>query len=380
MKFFPLIWAGLWHRPLRALFTLLSVVIAFVLFGSLRGLDAGFEKAVTDQHLDTLITDSRVPGGPPMPVSSLAQIEKIPGVTAATERATFIGWFQQPKNTIAIIAADTPEFFQLRPGLVVAPGGLEAMQTTRAGLLATPAMQQHFGWRIGDKIPFKSDIVRRDGSKDWTFDLVGTFDAAQSPGKVYLALINFNYFDDLRLTDQGTAERFLIRIADPRRSAETAAAVDRLFANSPHETRTRSEKEVAQSRLKQMGDIEFLTNAVVGSVLFTLLFVTGNTLRQSVRERTPEFAVLKTLGFSNGGVLLMVLTEAMLLCVLAAAIGMAIAAAVAPFAADSIGTVDVSRTVLIHGICVAAVLALVSAFLPAWGVWRLSVVDALAGR
>jgi putative ABC transport system permease protein len=380
MKFFSLIWAGLWHRPVRTLFTLVSVVIAFVLFGSLQGLNAGFDKAVADQHLDMLITDSRVPGGPPMPVSALSQIEKIPGVLAATERATFFGWFQQPKNTIAVIAADPAKFFALRPGLAVMKNGLNAMHATRAGMLATPAMKSQFGWKIGDRIPFKSSIPRRDGGTDWAFDLVGTFDVAESPGKVYLAVVNFNYFDDVRSTDRGTAERFLIRIADPHRSAETAAAIDRIFANSSHETRTRSEKEMAQSRLKQMGDVKFLTDAIVGSVLFTLLFVTGNTMRQSVRERMPEFAVLKTVGFSNGRVLLIVMAEALVLCVLAAVIGLGVAGAAAPLAKELIGNVDLSSAVFVNGMCVAIALALVSALVPALGVWRLSVIDALGGH
>lgn len=380
MRFFPLVWAGLWHRPVRTLFTLISVVIAFVLFGSLQGLNAGFDKAVADQNLDMLITDSRVPGGPPMPVSALAQVERIPGVLAATERATFFGWYQQPKNTVAVIATDPAKFFALRTGLKVSKRGLDAMRATRTGMLATPAMQSYFGWKVGHKIPFKSSVPRRDGSTDWVFDLVGTFDVTNSPGKIYLAVINFGYFDDVRTTDQGTAERFLIRIADPHRSAATAAAIDRIFENSPHETRTRSEKEIAQSALKQMGDVEFLTDAIVGAVLFTLLFVTGNTMRQSVRERAAEFAVLKTVGFSNRSVLFIVIAEAMALCVLAAVIGMGIADAAAPLVHDLIGSIDLSSAVFVNGLCVAILLALVSALVPALGVWRLSVVEALGGH
>jgi putative ABC transport system permease protein len=359
---------------------LVSVVIAFVLFGSLQGLNAGFDKAVADQHLDMLITDSRVPGGPPLPVSVLSQIENIPGVLAATERATLFGWYQQPKYTIAVIATDTAKFFPLRPGLVVMKGGRDAIRTTRDGMLVTPAMERLFGWKVGDRIPLKSAIRRRDGGTGWTFDLVGTFDVAGSPGKIYLAVINFKYFDDARATDQGTAERFLIRIADPHRSAATAAAIDNLFANSSHETRTRSEKEMAQSRLKQMGDVKFLTDAVVGSVLFTLLFVTGNTMRQSVRERTADFAVLKTVGFSNGRVLIIVIAEALVLCVLAAVIGLGIAGAAAPLAKELMGDVVLSRAVFVNGMCVAVALALVSASVPALGAWRLSVVDALGGH
>lgn len=380
MKFLPLVWTALWHRPARAVFTFLSVVAAFVLFGSLQGLNAGFDKAVVDQQLDTLITDSRVPGGPAMPVAALQDIENLPGVVLATQRATLIGWYQQPKNTIAVIAADVAKWFPIRPGLTVTAEQMNALLATRTGMLATPAMQSHFGWRVGDKIPLQSSLLKRDGSPHWTFDLVGTFDVADNPGKVYLAVVNYDYFDAERTSDIGTAERFLIRIADPSRSAQTARAIDSLFANSSHETRTRSEKEMAQSRLKQIGDIRFLTNAIVGSVLFTLLFVTGNTMRQSVRERTPEFGVLKALGYSDGMILLLVLAEALTLCVLAAMLGLGIALAAGPLLKEVVGTVEFSWRVIANGMFVAMLLALVSAVVPAWSLWRLSVIDALDGR
>ncbi|GFE79693.1 membrane protein [Steroidobacter agaridevorans] len=380
MKFLPLVWTALWHRPARTVFTLLSIVAAFVLFGSLQGLNAGFDKAVVDQQLDTLITDSRVPGGPAMPVAALREIEELPGVVLATQRATLIGWYQQPKNTVAVIAADAAKWFSIRPRLAVATEQMNALLATRTGMLATPALQSYYGWKIGDKIPLQTSLPKRDGSRSWTFDLVGTFDVSDNPGKAYLSVINYDYFDAERTSEIGTAERFLIRIADPNRSARTALAIDGLFANSSHQTRTRSEKEIAQSRLKQIGDIRFLTNAVVGSVLFTLLFVTGNTMRQSVRERTPEFGVLKALGSSDGGILLLVLAEALTLCVLAAMLGLGIALAAAPLLEEVIGVVEFSWRVIANGIFVAGLLALVSAVVPAWSIWRSSVVDALDRR
>jgi putative ABC transport system permease protein len=268
----------------------------------------------------------------------------------------------------------------MRPGLAVSKEQLNALLATRTGMLATPALQSYFGWKVGDKIPLQSSMPRRDGSVHWTFDLVGSFDVAENPGKAYLAVVNYDYFDAERTTDIGTAERFLIKIADPNRSAQTALAIDKLFANSSHETRTRSEKEMAQSRLKQIGDIKFLTNAIVGSVLFTLLFVTGNTMRQSTRERTPEFGVLKALGYSDTKIFMLVLAEALTLCVLAALLGLAIAAMAAPLLKDVIGVVQFSWPVIADGVCMAILLALVSAALPAWSVSRLSVVDAIGGR
>lgn len=380
MKYLPLIWAGLWRRPARSIFTLLSVVVAFFLFGILQGLNDGFDKALADQQLDRLITDRRVPGGPPMPISALEQIEKIPGVTRVAQRAALMGTYREPKNIVVLLATDPQRFFSVRPEFLIAPEQFAALQATRTGLVVTPALAQYFGWKVGDKISIRSQTLRRDGSDVWTFDIVGLFDSQDEPGKFYLSLMHYQYLDEARAQGQGEVERFIVRIADPGRSVATAAAIDRLFANSPHETRTRSEKEMALARMKQVGDTRFLTTAIVGAVLFTLLFLTANTMRQSVRDRTSEFGVLKSIGISEARILWLILAEAGVLCVIAAAMGLALAVAGAPLLRDTIGSSQMSALTVLTGIAVAAGVALVSAILPAWQIRRLSVVDALAAR
>lgn len=380
MKLLHLIWAGLWRSPARSAFTLLSIAVAFVLFGLLQGLNAGFDKAIREARLDGLTTNPRVPGGPPMPVSALERIERMPGVLTATQRTTFYGWWKEPKNLIALLATDPPKWFKVRPGFAIPEADRAAFMKTRMGMIATPAMLEVFGWKIGQRIPFKSQMLKQDGSGDWAFELVGTFDLTRKPNDITLAMIRFDYLDEARATDRGTADQFMIRLSDTHRSVQTALAIDRLFANSSHETRTRSDKEMAQSRLKQVGDIRFITNSVVGAVFFTLLFLTGNTMRQSIRERIPEFAVLKTIGFTDATVLAIVFAEAVVLCVLAAMVGLALAAVVAQFATDLIGPINVSPRVILGGVGTAVLIALVSATLPAWRVRQLRVVDALAGR
>ena len=380
VKYLPLIWAGLWRRPARSIFTLLSVAVAFFLFGILQGLNDGFDKALADQHLDRLITDRKVPGAPPMPISALEQIEKIPGVTRVAQRATLMGTFREPKNMVMLLATDPQRFFSVRPEFLIAPEQFAALKSTRTGLVVTPALAQYYGWKVGDKISIKSQTVRRDGSDMWTFDIVGLFDTEDEPGKFYLSLMNYQYLDEARAHGQGDVERFIVRIADAGRSVATAAAIDRLFANSQHETRTRSEKEMALVRMKQVGDIRYITRAIVGAVLFTLLFLTANTMRQSVRDRTSEFGVLKSIGMSDARILWLILAEAGVLCVIAAAMGLALAAAGAPLLRDTIGSAQMSALTILNGIAVAALVALVSAVLPALRIRRLTVVDALAAR
>jgi putative ABC transport system permease protein len=380
MKYLPLIWAGLRRKPARSIFTLLSVVVAFLLFGMLQGLNAGFEKVIADQHLDRLLTDPRVPGGAPMPIADVPLIERVPGVTAVAPRAVFFGTYQQPKNGVFALATFPDKWFGVRPEFVIPPEQLAALLKTRTGIVVTPAVAKQYGWKIGDKIPVESRILKKDGSGQWVFELVGLFDSSDNPGLGTLALINYDYFDEERVTNRGTADRFIIRIADPKRSTQTAAAIDGLFVNSVHETRTQNEREQAESQFKQVGDIGFFTTAIIGAVFFTLLFLTANTMMQSVRERIPEFAVLKTVGFSDTSVLLLVLAEALCLCVVSAAMGLAIATGLFRLLSAVFGGFSLPTVVIVTGFVAAMLVALISAFVPAWRVKQLRIVDAMAGR
>lgn len=379
MKYFSLVWAGLLRRPIRLLFTMLSIATAFVLFGMLEGLNAGFAKALADQDLTGLITDLKVPGGEGMPISAMTQIERVPGVVVVAQRAYFMASYQQPTKTVAALATDPIRWFALRPGFKISKAELATLVKTRAGIVATPELLRLYGWKIGDKIPLMSSIAKEDGSP-WIFDLVGTFDTRVDPGKATLALINYDYFDAARATDKGTVDRYMVRIADPTHSVAVSNAIDNMFVNSAHETETRSQKEIAQSQMKQIGDVTYLTNAVVAAVLFTLLILTANAMKQSVYERIPEFAVLKTIGLTDLRVAALVLAEALMLCVISASIGLAVSALLAPLMVNILGVVRLSWDVVAGAGIVACLMAIISAAPPAWRMHRLRIVDALAVR
>src|SRR5271169_220183 len=252
------------------------------------------------------------------------------------------------------------------------------MRQIRAGMLATPALLQYFGWKVGDLVTLRSQTLKTDGSRDWTFHVVGTFDTIKDPGRASFGIINYAYLDEYRVENRGTAETFYVRIADPTKAVATAAAIDSIFANSSHETRTRSDQERAEYQAKQMGDVAFFTNAIMGAVLFTLAFLTGNTLRQSLHERIPEFAVLKALGYSDPGILSLAYTEALLLYIPSAAVGLALAYLAAPLAKEDIGAIVVSPGVATVGLLCAGLLALMGAALPALHLKRMPVAASLA--
>jgi putative ABC transport system permease protein len=382
MRFFPLIYAGLWRRPTRTILTGLCIAIAFLLLGLLQGVNAGFAKAIEDAHRDLLVTNTRVRGGAQLPLSSKSKIQSISGVVEVTQRANFLGTFGEPtaNNRVSGPATEPEMFFRIRPFFSVPEKSLSAMRQNRDGLLATPGLLQHFGWRVGDTVTLRSQILKTDGSTDWSFKIVGTFDSFKQPGTSVFAVFNYAYFDEYRVQDRGTVDSFYERIADPTKAVATAAAIDRIFANSSHETRTRSDQVRAQYQAKQMGDVEFFTDAIMAAVLFTLAFLTGNSLRQSISERTPEFAVLKAVGWSNGRVLSLAYAEALLLYVPAAVFGLLLAYLVAPLAREEVGPVVVSPAVAMAGLACAAFLALLSVSLPALSLSRMSIVSALGRR
>jgi putative ABC transport system permease protein len=378
MKFMPLVWAGLWRRPVRSILTASSIVIAFVLLGLLQGVNAGFDRAIAAANRNFLVTGTRVRGGAPMPISAITKIRNVPGVKRVAPRAYFMEDDNRSKeNYLAALATEPELFFRMISGAKVDKKDLDAMRRTRTGMLATPELLQTFKWKVGDTITVRSRTLQTDGNPDWTFNILGTF---TMPSEAYFGVINYDYFDSNRATDRNTAEIFYVEIEDPTRAIATSAAIDRIFANSSHESRTRSQQERAEARAKQMGDVKLFTNAIMGAVLFTLAFLTGNTLRQSLQDRSREFAVLKVLGYSRNRVLGLAFAEALLLYLPPALIGLAVARLLAPQWQEAFGSIVVSPEVAVMGLSCAAILAFVGAELPAWTLSRTPVAGALRGH
>ncbi len=379
MKYFPLLWAGLWRKRTRTIFTILSVVAAFLLYGLLQGVNGWLSNALEGANVDRLYTVSRISFIEPLPLSYTQQIETVPGVDKVAFFNWFGGYFQDPKNQVQSYVMDVRRTFDVFQEWKLPQEQLEAMMRTRNGAIVGRVTANRFGWKIGDRVPLKTPIwTRKDGAGSYDFDIVGIYD---SPSQGNIFLINYDFFDEARAFGQGNVGWYAVTIKDPTKSAQVAASVDKLFRNSAHETKTQNEKEFAQAQIKQLGDIGFMVNAIVGAVMFTLLFLTGNTMMQSVRERIPELAVLKTVGFTDGMVTTLVLAESLLLCVIAAFIGLGLAALIFPGMRAFVGgQVTLPLSVLGTGSVAAILLALISGLPPAWRANRLAVVDALAGR
>jgi putative ABC transport system permease protein len=381
MKYIPLIWAGLWRKRARTIFTLLSILVAFLLFGLLQGVNSAFDRGIQGANVNRLYVENRVTFTEPLPYSYLSQIEAVPGVNGVAWASWFGTYYQDPKNFVFSFPVDAERYFDLYPEDRLPKDQLNALIHTRTGAVIGSELAKKYGWKIGDHVPLHSTIwTKPDGTSDWTFDIVGIYDDPEDPARANQFFFNHTYFDEGRSFGKGTVGWYIVRIADPSKAAEITQTIDNLFANSSDETRTLTEKENAQSFLKQLGDINFMVTAIVGAVFFTLLFLTGNTMMQSIRERIPELAVLKTIGFSDSGVLLLVLGEALMLCLASAILGLAAATAIFPAMRDVAGVVSLPKVVIVIGLGAAVLLAFVTGLPPAWRARSLNIVDALAGR
>ena len=387
MKYLPLIWASLWRKKLRTIFTLMSIVIAFLLYGVLQTVDYAFENPGTGvTGADKLITTNRFSLTLLLPFSFKQQIKSVPGVAEVTWITWFGAYYQESKNFVFALPIDTDSYFNLhKDEFIVSADQMTAFRNSRAAALVNVALMKKFGWKIGDKLPLHSTIWtnKADGSLNWTFDIVGAFDAkdpTQATQQASTVLFHYELFDEGRSFGKGQVGWYEERIDDPAQSAAVSARIDALFANSPNETKTQPAKDFAIAFIKQLGDVGFVLRAILGAVFFTLLFLTGNTMMQSVRERIPELAVLKTLGFTDAKVLGLVIGESLLLCVLAAIAGLALSYAVMPIVALGIQGIDLSHGAQPLGVGVAVLLALIVGLPPAVRAMRLNVVDALMDK
>jgi putative ABC transport system permease protein len=380
MKFLPLIWSGIWRKPGRTILIFLQVSVAFALFGVLQGLKTGVEHLIAEARADVLIVHGSLSLIDPLPLSLLEGIRSVPGVKVVIPVELFGAVYQNPSQKLGVVAISPDEGWLSAFTFTVAPEYAAALRKIRTGMIVREGLAKKYGWKIGDHIPLKSTTAQMDGSTDWAFDVVGTFTDSDLGAGRDTVLVNYDYFDQARVAGKGTVKHFNVAAFDPKLAVTVADEIDRRFANSSSETRTESLRELAQSQLQSIGDLNFLIRAIVSAVLVALLFATATMTMQSIRERTPELAVLKTLGFTDGSVFIFVLAEATVIFIAAGACGLALALLVFPFASKFVPGLSMPGVVVVVGLACAALVALISASVPALLAARLKIATALAVR
>jgi putative ABC transport system permease protein len=380
MRFLPLIWSGIWRKPGRTILIFLQVSVAFALFGMLQGLKTGVEHLIGEARADLLIVHGGLGLMDPLPLGLIERIKSVPGVKVVTPVELFGAIYQNPNQKLGVVAIRPDEGWLSAFTFTIAPDYVAALRDTRTGTIIREGLAKKYGWKIGDHIPLMSTTAQMNGSTDWAFDVVGTYTDSDVGGGKETLLVNYAYFDEARFAGRGTVNHFNVAVSDPRLAVKVADEIDRRFANSANATQTDSLLELAQSQLQSIGDLNFLIRAIVSVVLVALLFATATMMMQSIRERTPELAVLKTLGFTDRAVFLLVLVEAVAVFAAAAACGLALSLLVFPFASKIVPGLSVPLVVVALGLICAVVVAAISALLPAVLAAKLNVATALARR
>lgn len=381
MKFLPLIWSGIWRKPVRTALILFQVAVAFALFGVLQGMKTGVEQAIARVRADVLFVAPAVQGGARLPIAYLSRISSIAGVKTVTYADAIGGTYQKPTQTVGVFAVEpidlwatlVPDLFQ------ILPKDLAALRQTRTGVLITADLAKKYGLHVGDRVPITSNTLQANGSGTWTFDIVGTV-TDHEIGEGGLLVANYAYLNEARASDKDTVRNFYVVASDPKRAAGVADAIDRAFVNSAVGTRTQSFQENAEQALQSIGDLNFAIRWIISAVLVALVFSTAMMMMQTMRERTPELAVLKTLGFGDRAVYLLLTMESLATCVAAALVGLALSWFAFPLAAKYVAGLTMPPVVVELGVVGAMLLALISVSVPGYRAARLQVVDALAGR
>jgi len=387
MKYFNLVWSALFRRKTRTIFTLISIIAAFLLFGLLNAVRVAFTSGSDSlAGNERLVVASRFSIMTGLPESLKGRIAAIPGVEGVGHENWFGGVYQDPKNFVFSFAVDE-DYLATNPDILLTPAQRQKFAETQDGALIGEALAKRYNWKVGQKIPLQSTIFpRKNGDKTWPFTIVGIYKTAKDApnGVDQMFFLHWKYFDEANLYSQHTVGWYVVKLKDAKDADKVAHAIDALSANSDHETKTQTANAFNASFAKQIGNIGLIVEAIMAAVFFTLILLTGNTMAQAVLERIPELAVLKTIGFSNRSVLALVLAEAILLLVIGGVIGMAIASVLAPALAKGSGGMiqlpPIGWLIWVEGAVLMIVIGIAVGVLPALRGMRLRIVDALAGR
>ncbi|AAW73412.1 ABC transporter permease [Xanthomonas oryzae pv. oryzae] len=385
MKYFSLVWAQLFRSETRTLLTLLSVVAAFLLFGMLDSVRVAFNSGGSIEGVNRLVVTSRLSITQSLPIRLGTQIREVAGVRDVTSAIWFGGIYKDPKNFFANSSV-APNYFDVYRELQIPPEQLKAFHTTRAGAIVGESLAKEFGWKLGDTIPLQATLFPRGGSNNWPLELVGIFrskDRTLAANEERQLMMNWKYFDESNDYIKNKVSWYTVTLDNPDHASRVAQAIDAISANSDHETKSQTESAFQQAFVKQFADIGMIVTSIMGAVFFTLLLLTGNTMAQAVRERIPELATLKTLGFKDGTLLTLVMVESVLLIGLGGATGLGLAALILPgLASKAMGMLppNVPLQTWLVGAGLIVVIGVVVGVLPALRAKRLKIVDALAGR
>jgi putative ABC transport system permease protein len=376
IKFLPLLLSSLGRKKTRTILTIGSFAVALFLYAILTAVQASFDSAVAAGGADRLVVMNRTSFIVPLPYAYRDRIAKVPGLVTNGLGVWFGGVYQDPKNFFAQFAIDPATWRDLYSEFVVPPDQWEAFLQTKSGAIVGQSTARRFGWKVGDRIPMQGGIF----PGLWEFDLVGIYTGTREFDDLTQFWFRYDYLKDKAGGDMANMVGwYIVKLKNIDDTVKVSKEIDDMFANSPYETRTLTERALNQSFIKAMGNVKFLLITIGAVVFFTLLLVTGNTIAASVRERTGELAVLKAVGFSDDFVLRLVFLESVLVAAIGGGLGL-LAGHLFTLRGDPTGFFP-AFYIPVQGFILGAILiiatGLVAAVIPAFGARRLSVIEAL---
>jgi putative ABC transport system permease protein len=383
VRYFYFVWKSLWRKKVRTILTLLSVLVAFLLYGLLSALNLAFRGGVDVTDASRLVTVDKISIINLVPVSYEQKIKAIPGVTEVTSASWFGGYYQDPRAQFAQFPVVPETYLEVHPELILTEEQELKWRSTRDSAIVGRDLVNTYGWKVGDRIPIHSSIwTNKTGSQVWDFEIAGIFDTDDPRGSTALMLFHYDYFDEGRAFGQGGVGWYILTIDDPTRAVEIANAIDAQFANSPNQTKTSTEAAFAESFVKQFGNIALIIRMILSAVFFTILLVAGNTMAQSVRERLSELAVLKTLGFEDRSVMSIVLAESVLVMIIGGSIGLGLSWLLVTGAAKQFAVflpgIVLTGEAMLTAVVLMIVAGVITGIFPAMRAMRLTIVEALA--
>lgn len=382
MKYFGLIWKNVWRKKIRTTLTLMSVLVAFLLFALLSAVGYAFRAGEDAADAERLVVIHKISLINPLPISYQNRIAATEGVASVTHASWFGGYYQDPRNQFAQFPVNPVEYFEMYPELDIPPEQLEAWSKNRTGAAVGVELAEQHGWKVGDRIPIRTTIwTQKDGNDTWEFDLEAIFSTDDPRGSTAYMLFHYDYFEEARAFGQGTIGWYVLRVADGANPVDVADAIDLQFENSSNQTETSTEQAFAASFAKQFGNIALIVTLILGAVFFTLLLVAGNTMSQSVRERISELAVLKTVGFGDGLLLTVVLFESVLVMLIGGLIGLGLGwlfvQGIAAQAGAMLPGIYLSPQAMLLAVVLMIAGGVLAGLFPALKARRLTIVDAL---
>ncbi len=378
MKYLPFIFRNLFRKKTRTALTIGSIAVALFLFGLLVAIETALNAGVDVAGVDRLVVRNKTSLIMPLPFAYQERLRQMDHVTEATFATWFGGVYQDPKNFFPQFAVDTETYREIFPEFLIPDDQWQAFLADREGCVVGIKTADRFGWKIGDRIPLQGTIW----TGTWEFNIRAIYEGARGGDDESQFWFQWKYLEESRQTSfgGGTVGWYTVKIDDPDNAVSVSKGIDERFANSAWETSTETEQAFAAGFAKQIGNIRMLIMSIGAVVLFTLLLVTGNTMAMAVRERVPELGVLKTLGFGDKTLLLMVLTESLVIAAVGGALGLGLAK-LFTMGGDPTGGMlplfNLSSGDLALGAAIALTVGLVAGSIPALMAMKLRIVDAL---